>query len=89
MKKRDIKIYDKSWDNVSKYITEYDVDIIANMIDPNEWKQIVALEKEFDKRYPMLKFNYNLVETKHNVNQQSSNLQARLIYDAETQIDTK
>ena len=49
MKKRDIKIYDNSWHNISEHRTEYDIEIITNMIAPQEWQHIVKLEKEFLK----------------------------------------
>ncbi len=87
MKKRDVKVYDESWNKVSRQVTEYDVEIIANLIERDEWKRIVAVEKEFNSLYPMFKFNYNLIENDNNANQQSSAPEGRLIYDAETPIN--
>lgn len=84
MKKRDVRIYDRSWKNVSELLTEYDVDIFARMIRPNEWRQLMDLEKEFDIKYPNCIFKYNLIESDSNVTPQNAGSDGKLIYDSET-----
>ncbi len=85
MKKRDVAIYDNTFTNVSEKLTEYDVDIIANMIKPNDWHQFVRLEEEFSQKYPKIKFSYHLIENDNNKSdfEVNSNRQGKLIYDAE------
>ena len=84
MKKRDVKIYDHSWKNISELRTEYDIDIIALLIEPKEWEKIVAIEKEFTQKYPKYKFNYNLIESDSNANNYQISQNGKLIYDSET-----
>ncbi|WP_455393037.1 hypothetical protein [[Eubacterium] cellulosolvens] len=83
MNKRDVKIYDESWAKVSDYHTEYDVEIITSMIEPFEWRQIVELEKEFDKRFPQYKFYYHLIESDPSLNNQTFDQNGKLVYKAE------
>jgi hypothetical protein len=83
MKKRDIKIYDNSWNNISEHHTEYDVEIITNMIAQQEWQYIVKLEKEFDKLFPEYKFNYYLIEFDSNVPNDEPLINGKLIYDSD------
>ena len=84
MNKRDIKIYDKSWNNISEFHTEYDIEIITSMIGPPEWRRIVELEKEFDKLYPEFRFFYHLIEMDPKINRKQSTKNAKLVYDSDT-----
>ena len=87
MNKRDIKIYDNSWHNISEYHTEYDINIITKMIDPLEWQQIVALERDFDKLFPQFKFYYHLIESDSGISNQNSSKEGKLIYDSEANLN--
>jgi hypothetical protein len=84
MNKRDIKIYDNSWNNVSEARTEYDVEIIIQIIDSHEWRLIAKLEKEIGQRFPDYKVNYHLIESEPNKSTNHLNLNGKLIYDSET-----
>ena len=84
MKKRDIMIYDDSWQGVSQQQTEYDVDIVANIIAPQEWNRLVSLERDFGKRYPNLKMKYNLIEFDPNLPLNRMEPNAKLVYDSES-----
>ena len=83
MNKRDIKIYDKSLANVSESRTEYDVEILASIIKPNDWQRITEMERRFHNQYPGYKFNYRLVEFDPNSNNNQTPINGKLIYDAE------
>ena len=87
MNKRDIQVYDRSWHNISEHSTEYDVDIITNVIAPQEWHQLVKLEKDFDKLFPEYKFNYHLIENDSNQYIQGTIVNGKLIYDSEVNIE--
>ena len=84
MKKRDIMVYDGTWQAVTQQLTEYDVDIITNIIVPKEITRLVILEQDFEKRYPNVKIKYNLIEADPNVPLQFSDSGAKLIYDSDT-----
>jgi len=86
MKKRDVRVYDNSLKSVSEQLTEYDVEIIADMIKPNEWQRIVNLEKEFGRTYPDFRFNYNLIESGSNKSNHNLISNGKLIYDSERPI---
>jgi len=84
MNKRDVKIYDNSWQNILEHRTEYDVEIIASIIDRYEWRQLMTLEKDFDERFPMFKFNYHLIESDPKSVSNNEEAAGKLIYDAES-----
>jgi len=84
MNKRDVKIYDNSWQNIQEHRTEYDVEIIASIIDRYEWRQLMVLEKDFDERFPMFKFNYHLIESDPRSASSNEEAAGKLIYDAES-----
>lgn len=84
MKKRDVKVYDDTWNTISEQLTEYDVDIITYLIAPNEWNKLVTLEKDFLNRFPNLKFNYSLIESDPISNTVFEDPNAKLIYSAGT-----
>ncbi len=86
MNKRDIRIYDNSWNKISERCTEYDVEIITKMIEPREWREIVKIEKEFDKLFPEFRFNYHLIEFDTNITNQQSIINGKLIYDSDINI---
>ncbi len=87
MNKRDIKIYDRSWNNISEFHTEYDIEIITSMIGPPEWRRIVELEKEFDRLFPEYTFYYHLIESDPTITNRKNVNNAKLVYDSETSID--
>ena len=82
MDKRDVMVYDKSWDNICEQCTEYNVEIITNMIEPREWRKIVAIEKEFDEKYPQFRFNYNVIESESDATNSYPSANGKLIYDS-------
>ena len=84
MNKRDIKVYDNSWNNVTEARTEYDVEIIMQIIDSHEWQRITKLEKEIGRMFPDYKFNYHLIESESSRVSNNLKLNGKLIYDSET-----
>jgi len=84
MKKRDIMTYDNSWQTITQQETEYDVDIIADIIAPIEWHRILEVEREFGKQYPNFRVKYNLIEFDSNIPLNSDDPNAKLVYDADT-----
>lgn len=84
MKKRDVKEYDEDWDGISKILTEYDVNIVANLTEQNELHKFIVLEREVGLKYPKFKFNYNLIELDSNISSQSNMNTGKLVYDSET-----
>jgi hypothetical protein len=83
MKKRDVMEYDGSWETISNKLTVYDIDIIANVVVPSEWGKLVTLEHDFGQRFPNLKFNYSLIEHDPQINSNSKDPNAKLIYSAD------
>jgi hypothetical protein len=83
MKKRAVTIYDDSWETISTQHTEYDVDILANIIAPRELNRILNLERNFGKQYPDLHIKYNLIELDTQAPYQFSEPNAKLIYDSD------
>ena len=84
MKKRDVTEYDESLINISEKHTEYDINIIANIIDPVDWGQVVTMEKEFKTQYPRIKFNYHLIENDRRIPNEIVMDNGKLIYDSES-----
>jgi hypothetical protein len=84
MNKRDIKIYDDSWHDISEFHTEYDINIITNTVNPLECHHILALEKEFDILFPQFRFFYHLIESDPNLANHNGLKEGKLIYDAES-----
>jgi cell wall assembly regulator SMI1 len=83
MKKRAVTIYDDSWESISQQHTEYDVDILANIIAPAELNRILNLERNFGLNYPDLRIKYNLIEMDSQGAFQFSEPNAKLIYDSD------
>ena len=88
MDKRDVMVYDKSWDNIAEQCTEYNVEIITNMIEPGEWRKIVAIEKQFDEKYPQFKFYYNVIESESDTTNSYPIVNGKLIYDSKFPIES-
>ena len=84
MKKRDVKEYNESWDGISNILTEYDVNIVANLTEQNELHKFILLEREVGLQFPKFKFNYNLIELDTNISNQSNLNSGKLIYDSDS-----
>jgi hypothetical protein len=83
MKKRDVREYDNSWQTVSQQHTEYDVDIVANIIAPLELNRLLSIEQNFIAKYPELIIKYNIIESDPVNKMQFNEPNAKLIYDSD------
>ena len=87
MKKRDVREYDDSWQTVSQQHTEYDVDIVANIIAPLELNRLLSIEQNFITKYPELVIKYNIIESDPVNKMKFNEPNAKLIYDSETNLN--